>query len=203
MIKRAIVLGGSYFHQALLARTEFAHLFSEVIYLPKLHSYDLKNYDCVFLSSRLNPKFLRLNAQKLLDYLEEGGNIAILGGVEEEYLPHIVYKEGEVNFWWWIHEGADLPLFAFNANHTFWNFLSIEECKWHYHGTFKVEEGCQRILINEIGENILYKDDLHFKGRLYLSALDPDFHIGQGFMPITLPFFEKYIQWIEYDILKG
>ena len=170
-MKKAIILGGSCFHQNLLKihNAQFANYFDESIYLPKLHSKNLKEFDCIFLASRLNAKFLNSNSQKLLDYLEEGGNIVILGGIEDKFLPHLDYKE-------------------------------IKECKWHYHGTFKVSSECERIIVNEIGENILYKDDFHFKGSLYASSLDPDFHIGQGFMPITIPFFEKYIRYIEYDI---
>ncbi|MCX2683606.1 hypothetical protein OQH60_06970 [Campylobacter sp. MIT 21-1685] len=201
-MKKAIILGGSYYHHNLLYshNKKFLPMFDESIYIPKLHSTDLTAFDCVFLASRLNTKFLVLNSQKLLDYLENGGNLVILGGIEDNFLPHLDYKESEVNFWWWIHEGADLPLFAFDSKQNFWDFINIKECKWHYHGTFKVSKECQRILINEIGENILYKDNFHFKGALYASSLDPDFHIGQGFMPVTIPFFEKFIRWIDFDI---
>lgn len=203
-MKKAIVVGGSCFNHNLfkVQSGKFQNCFDEKIYLPKLHSKDLKEFDCVFLSSRLNPKFLNINSQKLLDYLEDGGNLVILGGIEDNFLPHLDYKESEVNFWWWIHEGEYLPIFCFNKNHKFWDFIKLEECKWHYHGTFKVSLECERIIVNEIGENGLYKDDFHFKGLLYVSSLDPDFHIGQGFMPVTIPFFEKYIRYIEYDIKK-
>lgn len=202
VMKKAIVLGGSCFHHNLFRvhGAKFANYFDERIYLPKLHSKDLKEFNCLFLASRLNAKFLNANSQKLLDYLEEGGNMVILGGVEDNFLPHLDYKQAEVNFWWWIHEGADLPLFAFDEKHKFWDFVELKECKWHYHGTFKTSPECERIVVNEIGENILYKDSFHFKGSLYVSSLDPDFHIGQGFMPITVPFFEKYIRYIEHDI---
>ncbi len=203
-MKKAIVLGGSCFHQNLLKahNAKFLSHFDESIYLPKLHSKDLRGLDCIFLASRLNARFLNANSQKLLDYLEEGGNIVILGGVEDQFLPHISYEEREVNFWWWIHEGADLPLYAFDLKHEFWDFVTVRECKWHYHGIFKVDAECERIVVNELGETVLYKDDFHFKGSLYATSLDPDFHIGQGFMPVTVPFFEKYIRYIEHDIKR-
>ncbi len=201
-MKKAIVLGGACFNQNLLKahNAKFLKYFDEHIYLPKLHNKDLNEFDCVFLASRLNIKFLMQNSQKLLDYLEYGGNLVILGGIEDKFLPFMDYKQSEVNFWWWIHQGADLPLYAFDKKHKFWDFVELNQCKWHYHGVFKTSPECERILVNELGENIFYKDDFHFKGSLYATSLDPDFHIGQGFMPITVPFLENFISYIEYDI---
>lgn len=38
---------------------------------------------------------------------------------------------------------------------------------------------------------------------MYITSLDPDYHIGQGFMPTTIVFLEKFIAWVEYDIKNG
>ncbi|MDE7317654.1 MAG: hypothetical protein K2N12_08000 [Helicobacter sp.] len=203
-MKKAIITGGSCYHEGLFSAVngKFALLFDEKIYLPKLHQTDLSGFDCVVIASRLNLEFLMQNAQKFEDYLSNGGNIVSFGEVLEPYLPFVRFSESEVNFWWWIHEGADLPLYAFDESNEIWNFLSLQECKWHYHGVYDVDEGCERILVDEIGRNIMYKDSYHFKGTMYITSLDPDFHIGQGFMPTTIPFLEKFMRWVEADIRK-
>ncbi len=169
MLKKAIIVGGSFYHDYLFKACggKFGEIFDTKIYLPDLYKEDLSSFDYVVISSRLNPKFLMQNANKFLEFINNGGHIVLLGGAEVEFLPHLHYQSSEVNFWWWVHKGADLPLYAFDASHQLWDF-----CKSH-----------------------------HFKGNLYLTSLDPDFHIGQGFMPITIPFFEKYMRWIESDIL--
>lgn len=203
-MKKAIITGGSCFHQGLFSAVDgkFKSMFDSKIYLPKLHQANLSEFDCVVIASRLNLEFLMQNAQKLEDYLKNGGNIVSFGEVLAPYLPHIRFSESEVNFWWWIHEGADLPLYAANPNDFIWDFLSVKECKWHYHGIYEVDEGCEKILVDEVGRSILYKDSQHFKGTMYITSLDPDFHIGQGFMPTTIPFLEKFMQWVEADITK-
>lgn len=45
-------------------------------------------------------------------------------------------------------------------------------------------KNAQNILVNELDESIIYKDTT-FKGNLYVTSLDPEFHLGQGFMPAT------------------
>lgn len=202
-MKKAIITGGSFYHQNLfkVCGGRFGDLFSARLYLPNLYKEELCDFDYVVLASRLNTSFLMQNASKLLDYINNGGNMVLLGGVDCDFLPHLDFKPTEVNFWWWLHKGADLPLYAFDVSHRLWDFLRINECKWHYHGVFKDNDKYEKILVNEIGESIICKSH-HFKGNLYLTSLDPDFHIGQGFMPITIPFFEKYMRWIETDILE-
>ncbi len=202
MLKKAIIAGGSFYHDYLFKACggKFGEIFDTKIYLPDLYKEDLSSFDYVVISSRLNPKFLMQNANKFLEFINNGGHIVLLGGAEVEFLPHLHYQSSEVNFWWWVHKGADLPLYAFDASHQLWDFLRVGECKWHYHGVFKENEKYEKILVNEIGEAIICKSH-HFKGNLYLTSLDPDFHIGQGFMPVTIPFLDKYMQWIESDIL--
>ncbi|MDE6044099.1 MAG: hypothetical protein K2F85_01090 [Helicobacter sp.] len=204
-MKKAIITGGSCFHHGLFnaVNGKFASMFDDRIYLPALHTAELSGFDCVVIASRLNLDFLLQNAQKLEDYLKSGGNIVSFGEVLAPYLPHICFSESEVNFWWWIHEGADLPLYAFEPQHSIWKYLSVKECKWHYHGTYDVDKGCEKILVDELGRSVLYKDSCHFKGTMYVTSLDPDYHIGQGFMPTTIPFLEKFMQWIEADIERS
>lgn len=201
-MRMALITGGSSFQQGFLKvhGGKFGALFDKVLYLPRLHEESLDEFDCVVIATGLNPDFLMQNSKKIVSYLEQGGNVVAFGSVRPPYIPHISFQPCETNFWWWIHPGADLPLYAHDENHRLWNYLEVRECKWHYHGTFEVDEGCQKILVDEVGRPILYKDDCHFAGTLYVTSLDPDYHIGQGFMPTTVPFMEKFMQWVVSDI---
>lgn len=201
-MKTALITGGSSFQQGFLRVHDgkFSALFDKVFYLPRLEGANLDGFDCVVIATGLNPDFLMRNSKKIVSYLEQGGNVVTFGSVRPPYIPHISFQECETNFWWWIHPGADLPLYAYDQNHPLWQFLEVKECKWHYHGTFTVADECEKILVDEVGRPILYKDDYHFAGTLYVTSLDPDYHIGQGFMPTTVPFMEKFMKWVTNDI---
>ncbi|EOZ2160498.1 hypothetical protein ACQQJ8_000522 [Campylobacter coli] len=201
-MKRAIITGGAFHNQNFFKvnNGKFGDMFQERIYLPELKTTDLMVYDYIVIASRLNVGFLLQNKDKFLEYLKNGGHIVSFGDIKADYLPHIDFKEAQVNFWWWIHKGADLPLYQYDKNNNIWQFLDIKECKWHYHGFYNIKEGCEKIIVDELGRSILYKDAISFKGNMYVTSLDPDYHIGQGFMPVTIPFLEKFMSWIEEDI---
>lgn len=203
-MRKAIITGGAFHNQNFFKahNGKFGDIFQESIYLPELENTDLKVFDYIVIASRLNRKFLVQNKNNFLEYLKNGGNIVSFGDVKANYLPHTDFKETQVNFWWWIHKGADLPLYKYDKNSRIWKFLDIQECKWHYHGIFNIKDGCEKIIVDEIGRCILYKDSNSFKGSMYITSLDPDYHIGQGFMPVTVPFLEKFIAWVEDDIQR-
>ena len=77
--------------------------------------------------------------------------------------------------------------------------MDVDAAKWHYHGAFYPPKNSQKILTNELGECIIYKDTT-FNGNLYITSLDPDFHLGQGFMPKTEGFFDNFMEWAELDM---
>lgn len=203
-MKKAIITGGSCFHEGLFRAEngKFANIFDDRIYIKDLQFTNLAPYNLVVIASRLYPRFLTSNAEKFQHYLENGGNLVSFGEIMGDYLPNVEFQESEVNFWWWIHKGADLPLYASDPTHKIWNFLEVKECKWHYHGTYTTPKHAEKILVDELGRAIMYKDSYTSKGTLYLTSLDPDYHIGQGFMPTTIPFFEKFMRYVESDI-KG
>ena len=115
-----------------------------------------------------------------------------------------------MNFWWWLIDGANMPLYALDVNgekteekttQGLFSKIPVSVAKWHCHGAFYPPQNAQKILINELDERIIYKDT-SFKGNLYITSLDPEFHLGQGFMPTTEPFFDAFMQWVEEDILR-
>lgn len=201
-MKKAIITGGSSHHQHFFTNKngKYGKFFDKKIYLLDLKDESLEDFDYVVMASRLHPKFVLENKQKLLDYLQKGGNLVIFPDLCEQLFDFIKYEFSPVNFWWWILPGADLYLYKVDEKADFWRFLELRECKWHYHGIFKHDDKTQKIIADSLGFSVLCKDAHHFKGSIYFSALDPDFHLGQGFMPTTEPFFDKLMEWIEFDI---
>lgn len=201
-MKKAIITGGSSFHQNFFTNKngKYKNFFDEKIYLMDLKNIELDEFDLLVMASRLNSRFVLENKDKILSYIQKGGNLLIFPDFIQGLFEHIEYKTCLTNFWWWILPGADLYLAKADEKHKIWDFLELNTCKWHLHGSFKHDLQTEKILVNELGESIICKDSHTFKGTLYLSALDPDFHLGQGFMPITEPFFDGFMSWIEYDI---
>ncbi|TQR61082.1 hypothetical protein [Campylobacter troglodytis] len=203
-MKKAIITGGTSFHQNFFTNKngKYKHFFDQIFYLPDLKKESLEGFDLVVMASRLHPRFVLENKDKILSYLKNGGNLLVFPDLTEGLFDHIKYKSCITNFWWWILPGADLYLAKANESHKIWDFLELYQCKWHLHGSFLHGLNIEKILVNELGESIICKDDQSFKGSLYLSALDPDFHFGQGFMPITEPFFDGFMSWLEYDLAQ-
>ncbi|PAF51900.1 hypothetical protein BKH43_01325 [Helicobacter sp. 13S00401-1] len=203
-MKNAIITGGQSYHQNFFTNQngKYKNFFNKRIYILDLEDVELKDFDYLVLSSRLNLSYLFKNKHKLESYLDNGGNIVSFGEIKKPLFRNIHWQDYPTNFWWWVLEGSDLPLYAKDMKHQLFKFLDVDECKWHYHGAFYPPTGSEEILVNEIGESIIYKDTISYKGSLYVTSLDPDYHIGQGFMPKTVPFFDKFMAWVESDITK-
>ena len=216
-IKKAIITGGIAFHQKFFENKngKYAKMFDERVYVADIKNFRFSDYDIVVLASNLNTRFLIPYKEKIEEYLKNGGNIVSLGDSGIEYLPNINWINYPTNFWWWKSEGADMPLYAvesLDGGVTFvkqttgtkeglFKKINVNTAKWHYHGAFIPPVNSESILVNEMDEAIIYKDK-SFKGNLYVMSLDPDYHLGQGFMPTTELFFDALMEWIEEDIRK-
>ena len=198
-VKKAFITGGSSYHNGFFKNynKKYQNFFDEVIYAGDLEQKDLGEFDLVVIASRLNTRFLAQNKAKINEYLAKGGNLIFFGEDQNVVLDKVKFNPGEVNFWWWLNKqnGADMPLIASNPKARIWRFLKISEAKWHYHGYFETNDNICNLICDELGRPILYRDG-NFKGLVYISALDPEFHIGQGFMPTTEPFFDKFLGFV-------
>lgn len=195
-LKRAMVVGGTSHHLNLFKNknAKYQDLFDKVIYQFELENEDLSAYDYVVIGSRCNDEVLVKSKEKLAQFVEQGGHIVSFGGSHGSHLPDVTLNDYPVNFWWWTIEGASMSLFPYK-DHPLFETLNLADCKWHYHGGYIAPEGADKILINEIGESIIYKYKNH-----YITSLDPDYHFGQGFMPKTEVFFDRFLEWVESDI---
>ncbi|PAF43437.1 hypothetical protein [Helicobacter sp. 11S03491-1] len=201
-LKNAIITGGSCYHQKFFINKngKYANFFDKRIYLPDLCDTYLDEFDYIVVASRVNPHFLLQNREKIEDYLNHGGHLVVFGEMSKIWLNGVQWRDYAVNFWWWIIPQADLPLYAANPKHPLFKKITPQDAKWHYHGVFYPPKGSENILVNELGESIIYKDNVSFKGNVYITSLDPDFHFGFGFMPKTEYFFDRFMEWVCEDI---
>ncbi len=202
-LKNAIITGGASYERNFFYNKDakYAHFFDKRIYHKDAQNTDFSGFDYVVIASRANPRFLLPCKEKFVDFLKNGGSIVSFGEVTQGYLPNIAWKEYGVNFWWWLSQGADMSFEVGEYGKGLFSKMDLFAAKWHYHGAFYPPKDSQMILANELNEAIIYKDT-SFKGGLYVTSLDPDFHLGQGFMPKTEGFFDAFMAWVEEDILK-
>lgn len=211
-LDNAIITGGGAFHAHFFSNknAKYADFFQYRCHFLDLSCIDFDDFDYIVIASRLNTNHLGAYKQKFLDYLNSGGHIVSFGEIDGDYLPNIIWKDYPVNFWWWLIDGADMPLYAIDSDGTkqskrtksgLFSTIDVNVAKWHCHGAFYPPKNATQILINELDEAIIYKDN-SFKGNLYITSLDPDFHLGQGFMPTTEPFFDAFMKWVEQDIIN-
>ena len=202
-LKNAIITGGASYERNFFYNKDakYAHFFDKRIYHKDAQNIDFSEFDYIVIASRANPRFLLPCKEKFLEFLKNGGSIVSFGEVTQGYLPNIAWKEYGVNFWWWLSQGADMSFEVGEYGKGLFSKMELFDAKWHYHGAFYPPKDSQMILANELNEAIIYKDT-SFKGGLYVTSLDPDFHLGQGFMPKTEGFFDTFMGWVEEDILK-
>jgi hypothetical protein len=156
----------------------------------------------VVVPTRLNQDILLEHKQKFKDYLDGGGHLVSFGDFERPWVPNVKWKFYPTNFYWWVNPGADLPLYPASPDHPLFRHITVDDAKWHYHGVFLPHDRAERVLVNEIGEAIIYVDRTSHKGNMYMTTLDPDYHLGQGFIPKAEKFLDGYLAWIEEDMEK-
>ncbi|OXM84997.1 hypothetical protein [Paenibacillus rigui] len=204
-MRSAILYSGISYQHYFLNRNngKYKNRFDDIIYVMDLHETELQSYDYVVVPTRLNQDILLEHAGKFEDYLHGGGHLISFGDFERSWISHVRWKFYPTNFHWWVNPGADLPLYPVDPEHPLFQRITVDDAKWHYHGVFLPHDRVERILVNEIGEAIIYVDRLSYRGHLYMTTLDPDYHLGQGFIPKAETFLDGYLAWIEEDIARS
>lgn len=200
-LKNAIITAGSSYHHYFFKNKEakYQNFFNTKIYFLELQDYNLHDFDYIVISSRVNAKHLKKFKNIFREYLKNGGTIVAFNVESSEYLPNIRWQDYEVNFWWWLTRGADLPLYPTIDGLPLFKQMDITQAKWHYHGAYYPPKNSKKILVNELQEAIIYKDET-LGGMLFVTSLDPDYHFGQGFMPKTEGFFDNFMNYIQTQV---
>lgn len=194
--KIAILTNGMTFHNRFFAMTEYRDFYDDVIHIEDLHKTDLSIYDTLIVTDRLSIPHLKRNQAKMIAFINSGKRLFIFGEVLDNWFPTIDWQDSVVNFSWWVKPQGDLPLVERNEYHDLYEYVTLKDMKWHYHGTFQPPEGAFSLVDNDEGRSIFYVDNTSFKGELVVTSLDPIFHIGLGFIDQTKPFMTGLTKWL-------
>lgn len=190
------------FQKRFFEEEEFHYLYDDVLHIRRLHEYDLLKYETLILSCRLDILHLKRYQSQLLAFIESGKRLLIFGEILDNWFPTIDWEDSEVNFSWWVRDGGDLPMEQRNNAHPLFNYVSLREMKWHYHGSFLPPKGAQSLLDIPNGRSLFYIDRVNFNGELVVTTLDPMFHIGLGFIDKARPFLHGIAKWLREEERK-
>ncbi|MFV0244423.1 MAG: hypothetical protein ACK5IB_05310 [Qingshengfaniella sp.] len=194
-----IIDGGAAYHLDSFERPPLKRYFDRVIYLRDLPVSDLSDLDILIVPCRTNPYWLTQVSLQLQGFMAQGGTLAVMGETApDRWLPDIVIRPVETNFWWWLEPGADLGLRMCAPGHSMNRYITRTAATFHLHGVFPELCPSQRPLIaTKEGECLMFEDlARHAPGRLIATTFDPFFHHGQFFMPATTAFLEGLLPWL-------
>lgn len=160
----------------------------------------LDDLETLVVADRLHPGLLRHHSAVLWAFVDQGRTLVVLGEVEAHtWLPGTRWETRPTNFWWWL-EGADPGVRPCNPNHPLWQFMTMRDVTWHYHGFFYPPPGSTPLVaLEEDGQEVgllLYEDCVSTGGRLIVTTLDPIYHHGSNFMPAATRFLDNLLRWV-------
>lgn len=189
--------GGTSYHYFTLSDPDIAPLISRVIYLRDAQASDLDDIDTLIVTSRCNSDLLRQNRALWQQFLDAGKRLIVMGETDpQHWLPNIDFTPVPTNFWWWLEPGATLGLEVQSPNHPLFQYITLADATWHYHGRFKVPENAETLVTCQEGGAILYEDRTSWAGTLMLTSLDPCYHHGSFFMPNASRFLKGFMRYL-------
>lgn len=193
----AIIDGGTYYHHRALYGDRYRNYFSKIIYIRELKCAALDRFDAIVVPDRTHPGPLRASQVQFERFLAQGKTLIVFGENQAHtWLPNITWCERPTNFWWWKIPGASLGLYAAAPDHALFQHLSPKEATWHYHGIFIPPKGASTLIGLEGDGAILYEDMVSTPGNMVISSLDPFYHYGSYFIPVTEHFLYGFFEWL-------
>nr|WP_321523916.1 hypothetical protein [uncultured Cohaesibacter sp.] len=194
----AIDGGFSYHHQSLRCEP-FAHFFDEVIYIRDVPLTDLTQFETLIIPCRMNAFHLAPLSEQFQSYMKAGGRLVVMGETfPDRWLPDVNFTAMDTNFWWWLEKGADLGVRIVDTDHPMSAHVTKEAATWHLHGTLDPLTKNQACLIaTQDGECLMFEDvSSYAPGTLIVTTLDPFYHHGSHFMPMTTVFLDRFLNWL-------
>lgn len=194
--------GGSFFHRATYTDPRFARYFADIVHIRALEKVNLTTYDAILLPCRIDADLLASAGMReaLAAYLTQGGTVIALAADQAQgVLPGIVWRETNVDVWWWLEPDADSGIRIVAPDHPFFRAVDPDALIWHHYGLLRPPAGAVSLADTVLGGSILYLDQVSTPGRMLISTLDPIFHHGSHFMPAASRLLADLLPWIVAD----
>lgn len=203
MKRLAAVYNGSAPHHRTLHEPKYNRWLSEAIYLPDLPETDLTSFDGLLIPERSHKGMLDAASETVLAYLNGGGTVLVFGGGEHppKWVPGLNWEHHPTNYWWWLEPNPDNGVRLAEIDHSFFDYLGVEDATWHYHGLLCPPEGAETLITLRDEGALLYIDKVSSGGTLLVSTLDPISHYGSYFMPATERFLDGFLPWVVKELL--
>lgn len=193
-----VIYGGHDAHYRTFHESKFNQYISKIIYHPEFLNADISDLDVLIVPSQLNGNLLLQSKDKIISFAEEGGTVVALGPQPWEWIPGQNWEFRPTNFWWWLEENPRSGLILSSPEHSlFTKYLTLKECTWHQHGVFWAPSGAEVLISTEDGGAVMYEERLESGGRWLVTTLDPDYHFGSYFMPVTERFLEGFFPYLK------
>ena len=197
-----IIYLGSASHHWVLEQPKYNQYIDRSIYLLDLPDAPLDDLDGLIVPCRIHQERLYANADRVRAILDRGGTLMLFGEQPKAWLPGLDWEHRPTNFWWW-REGGKSGLVATMPEHSLFEYMSLDDATWHYHGIFHAPAGAESVIEIEDGGTILYVDRVSTPGTLIVTSLDPMYHVGSHFMPAAARFLEKCLPWLTERMLPA
>ncbi|MDF2721450.1 MAG: hypothetical protein K0Q59_1125 [Paenibacillus sp.] len=191
----ALYSGVSYQHRSW-TEPKYNQYLSAVLYAPELTETSFDPYDVVIVPSRVHKGLMDRINPWLQRFVDNGGTVVVFWPQTVDSLASH-WENRPTNFWWWLDKDAKSGLQLQKPEYDLFNYLTLEDATWHYHGVFWPPEGAEALITTEDNGAILYVDKVSSsKGTWIVSTLDPEFHYGSYFMPATERFLDGFMPWL-------
>jgi len=197
MTRLAVLDAGTYYHHRTIYEPRYRDYFDEIVYTRDLPQTDLSSVDTLLVSCRTDPSILRPRKDQIADFLASGKTVVAMGSTgHPEWLPDVNWTDTPTNFWWW-KEGGEIGLKIAAPDHPLFDYLTLADFTWHYHGFFAVPDGARSLV--DVGRygSVFYEDMVTTPGRLLVTSLDPMYHHGSHFMPATTRFLDGFLPFLK------
>ena len=195
--------GGTFYHHAAIHGPRYHGLFDKTIYILDLTPEALAGTTFLIIPDRVNPDVLRARRSVLIEFVQQGNTLAVLGENQvETWLPGVRWSSRPTNFWWWLERNAMPQQRLVSPQHEFFSAVPFSDTIWHFHGVLTPPAGAETLIDvpadpegRDSGGSLLYDDHVTTAGRLIVSTLDPFYHHGSNFMPATTKFLDGFLPW--------
>lgn len=186
---------------------DYARMIDKTVYFPELTEADLAQSKAVVIACRSDNDQLERHAAILRGFLDDGGLLALMGGMRADIIdPRVTFVPSSTNFTWFMQPNPDSGHRVRTGKHSLHDYIGIKDMQWHRHGHYlkadtadSVIELCVPHTEDRVGD-ILFDDRRGFRGRLVATTLDPHMHHGGYYIPSATRFLNGFYPWLRQEV---